>query len=62
MTPLPRYKQEGAISSQNNAAIEEDLHIKLCPTCKNRGFVLGPDEENKTEKVFIEECPDCNSG
>ena len=33
----------------------------LCPTCKARGFILAPDEDNMTEKNFIEECPDCNS-
>jgi hypothetical protein len=60
MATLPRHKQEGVISSQNNSAIEQNPYVKFCSTCKNRGFVLGPDEENKTDKSFIEECPDCN--
>jgi hypothetical protein len=25
------------------------------------GFILGTDEINYTEKMFIEECPECNS-
>jgi hypothetical protein len=35
--------------------------VSLCPTCKNTGFILGTDEIDHTEKMFIEECPDCNS-
>ena len=35
--------------------------IKVCPTCKSTGFVLGRDERSNTDKLFIEECPDCNS-
>jgi hypothetical protein len=35
--------------------------IYLCQTCKNMGFILGTDEINYTEKMFIEECPECNS-
>jgi Zn finger protein HypA/HybF involved in hydrogenase expression len=56
-----KHKQEGVISSQGNTIVEQNPFIKFCSTCNNRGFVLGPDEENKTEKTFIEECPDCNS-
>jgi|GEM_PF-1759402 len=33
----------------------------FCSTCKATGFILAPDEDNGTEKNFIEECPDCNS-
>jgi len=33
----------------------------FCSTCKSTGFVLAPDEDNYTEKNFIEECPDCNN-
>ena len=35
--------------------------IQVCPTCKNRGFILAPDDTDKTDKLFIEECPECNS-
>jgi hypothetical protein len=35
--------------------------VYLCQTCKNLGFILGTDEINYTEKMFIEECPECNS-
>ena len=35
--------------------------MHLCQTCKNLGFILGTDEINNTEKMFIEECPECNS-
>jgi len=35
--------------------------IHVCQTCKNMGFILGTDEINYTEKMFIEECPECNS-
>jgi hypothetical protein len=35
--------------------------IYVCQTCKNMGFILGTDEINYTEKMFIEECPECNS-
>jgi hypothetical protein len=40
---------------------QRDFRVSLCPTCKNTGFILGPDEIDHTEKMFIEECPDCNS-
>jgi hypothetical protein len=33
----------------------------MCQTCKNMGFILVADEINYTEKMFIEECPECNS-
>jgi hypothetical protein len=41
--------------------VEQYGDICLCSTCKARGFILAPDEDNMTEKNFIEECPDCNS-
>jgi hypothetical protein len=40
---------------------QRDFRVRLCPTCKNIGFILGPDEIGHTNKMFIEECPDCNS-
>ena len=50
-----KYEQEDP--PDNNHTLK--LHV--CPTCKNIGFILGPDEINYTEKMFIEECPECNS-
>ena len=63
MSPRLKHEQEGLISSENTTITEgENSFMKFCPTCKNRGFVLGPDEGNKSEKSFVEECPDCNGG
>jgi len=33
--------------------------MKICTTCKGTGFILGVDDGN-VNKLFIEECPDCN--
>lgn len=33
--------------------------MKICSTCKGTGFIFAVDDRN-TNKVFIEECPDCN--
>lgn len=40
---------------------QKALKARFCPTCKNIGYILGPDEVNHTGKMFIEECPECNS-
>jgi hypothetical protein len=37
------------------------LKTRFCPTCKNIGYILAPDEVNYTGKMFIEECPERNS-
>jgi hypothetical protein len=50
-----KYKQEDLPDNKNT------FKMRLCSTCKNMGFILGTDEINYTEKVFIEECPECNS-
>ena len=50
------YQHKKAFSSE-----QKDFRVLLCSTCKNTGFILGPDEIDHTEKMFIEECPDCNS-
>ena len=49
-------KYEHDISDSNRAC-----KMYVCQTCKNMGFILGTDEINYTEKMFIEECPECNS-
>jgi hypothetical protein len=49
-----KYEQE---MPDNNRTCK----MYLCQTCKNLGFILGTDEINYTEKMFIEECPECNS-
>jgi hypothetical protein len=36
---------------------QKDLKARFCPTCKNIGYILGPDEVNYTGKMFIEELP-----
>ena len=41
--------------------VEQYGGVCFCSTCKATGFILAPDEDNMTEKTFIEECPDCNS-
>jgi hypothetical protein len=51
-----KYQQKKVFSSK-----QRDFRVSLCPTCKNTGFILGTDEIDHTEKMFIEECPDCNS-
>jgi hypothetical protein len=40
---------------------QKALKTRFCPTCKSIGYILGPDEVNYTGKMFIEECPECNS-
>jgi hypothetical protein len=49
-----KYEQD--ISDRNRTC-----KMYVCQTCKNMGFILGTDEINYTEKMFIEECPECNS-
>lgn len=55
------------IVSQRNAKETVRFQVELCEgfffcsTCKATGFILAPDEDNDTEKNYIEECPDCNS-
>jgi hypothetical protein len=51
-----KYQQEKTLSSQQKA-----FKGRFCPTCKNIGYIFGPDEIDHTEKMFIEECPECNS-
>ena len=42
-------------------SVERYGGVYFCSTCKATGFILAPDEDNMTEKNFIEECPDCNN-
>ena len=51
-----KYQQEKTSPSKQNA-----FKGRFCPTCKNIGYILGPDEIDHTDKMFIEECPECNS-
>lgn len=51
-----KYQQEKTLSSKRKA-----FKGRFCPTCKNIGYILGPDETDHTDKMFIEECPECNS-
>jgi Zn finger protein HypA/HybF involved in hydrogenase expression len=51
----------GNLKERARQRAEKYNGISICSTCKATGFILAPDEENFTEKKFIEECPDCNS-
>ena len=46
------------VSSSSNRTFDK---VYVCATCNGRGFILGADEIDYTEKTFIEECPECNS-
>jgi Zn finger protein HypA/HybF involved in hydrogenase expression len=52
---------QGNLKERVRQRSEKYNGICICSTCKATGFILAPDEENFTEKKFIEECPDCNS-
>lgn len=52
---------QGNLKERFRTSAEQYRGLCFCMTCKATGFILAPDEENNTEKKFIEECPDCNS-
>jgi Zn finger protein HypA/HybF involved in hydrogenase expression len=52
---------QGNLKERVRQSVEKSNGISICSTCKATGIILAPDEENFTEKKFIEECPDCNS-
>ncbi|HEY7571098.1 MAG TPA: hypothetical protein VH796_07000 [Nitrososphaeraceae archaeon] len=58
-----RLVSQRSISPRETIKLQVELcrGFFFCSTCKATGFILAPDDENDTEKNFIEECPDCNS-
>jgi len=39
---------------------QKALKARVCPTCKNIGYIFEPVEANYTGKMFVKECPECN--